>query len=221
VRGLKKLNIRGLVHVGEVSDFNVKKKEDLVKLMQEQYAPEDRIRALVTSVDVVSGRISLSFRSSRISAASSGIRDRLGTVSDKDDSASDDEEDSPGAEQRILSAAGKKGAYWELIKKDSAFHNPYGMNAMAEWFGVNSNVEHDGLCTRYRCSEKEGYEVLRVEQNQVWARAGVLKGISQMKEGLYEKAMASYDHALEVRLPLSLRFALILCILVSGGPSEC
>ena len=41
--------MQGMVHVGEVSDFNVKRKDDLVKLMQEQYSPEDKIRGAASA----------------------------------------------------------------------------------------------------------------------------------------------------------------------------
>ena len=35
---------QGLVHVGEVSDFKVKKQEDIVRMMEEQHSQGDAIR---------------------------------------------------------------------------------------------------------------------------------------------------------------------------------
>jgi len=204
--GLKDLDLKGMVHVGEVSDFNVKKREDIVSMMQEQYSEGDKIRALITSVDPEKERINLSFRSSRISSVqNSGLLDRLGSVSDG--SASDEGETSELEEKQTRGGIaakdrGRVGAYLEQLVTEKAFLNPSCVAAMMRAYGIGdedgSRDEYCGLLTDFSCSPGDEYEVLRRQQNKGWALESVKQGIAYAKEGLYEKAMASYGHALEV-----------------------
>jgi len=174
---LKRLSIEGKVHVGEVSDFNVKKQEDVVRFMQEQYSPGDAIRGLVTSVDHAISRVYLSFRTSRI--AQSGISDRLGAASDEEGSGSGSEEEAQGASQ-VGSDRGRPGAYGEQIRRDPAFRNPYAVAAMTQAYGIRGREQYQGVLGSHGCQAQEEYEGLRMEQNRVWARSSVLKGIEQM-----------------------------------------
>merc|ERR1711907_628341 len=64
--------------------------------------------------------------------------------------------------------------------------------------GSQDSSGHDGLLQSYAYEAGNDYEALRQSQNRCWAQESVKRGIAHAKEGLYEKALASYEHALEV-----------------------
>jgi len=80
------------------------------------------------------------------------------------------------------------------FEQNCLFRNHAALSDMVKQLAV---LEHHSVaCGTHIISED--FEQLRQVQNKGWAHQSVKRGIQFMQEGLYEKALASYEQALEI-----------------------
>eukprot|EP01006_Ploeotia_vitrea_P048123 TRINITY_DN67198_c12_g3_i2.p3 TRINITY_DN67198_c12_g3~~TRINITY_DN67198_c12_g3_i2.p3 ORF type:complete len:170 (-),score=102.78 TRINITY_DN67198_c12_g3_i2:83-592(-) len=86
-------------------------------------------------------------------------------------------------------------AFLQNVRQRPLFKNPRGLEIMCDAYNITS---HSSLLSQPSIDRNDLYKTLRYNQNQLWARESVRRGIEQAKARLYDNALKCYKHALEI-----------------------